>query len=242
MQSHILVVDDDNGIRDLLGKFLSQHGFATFLARDGKEMHVILQKEKIDLIILDIMMPGDDGLTLCRQLRASSSIPIIMLTAITEEIERILGLEMGADDYLGKPFNPRELLARVKAILRRSHCTQESVRQEEVIPRCVSYQFSEWTLNQTTRQLLSPAGEETILSSGEFDLLLNLVKRPQQVLSRDHLLDLTKHRPAGPFDRSVDIQVSRLRHKIEDDPKAPLLIKTVRGGGYVFATSVARVV
>jgi len=188
---HILIVDDDRGIRDLLGKFLHQHGFETSLAKDGDEMRRYLDKKAVDLIILDIMMPGDDGLTICRQLRANSSIPIIMLTAISEEIERIVGLEMGADDYLSKPFNPRELLARVKAILRRSKNGQEAPLSPEKSEHIV-YQFAEWTLDQAERRLASPDSLDITLSTGEFELLLAFVQRPQQVLSRDTLLDLTK--------------------------------------------------
>jgi two-component system OmpR family response regulator len=236
---NILVVDDDRGIRDLLGKFLRQHGFQISLARDGREMKIHLQNTTFDLVILDIMMPGEDGLSLCRQLRAESQIPIIMLTAVSEEVERILGLEMGADDYLGKPFNPRELLARVRAILRRAghglNGEEHPVKSLHII-----YRFDNWELDQTTRRLISPESLEVTLSSGEFDLLLALLRAPQQVLSRDTLLDLTKNRLATPFDRSIDIQISRLRHKIEKDHGKPSIIKTVRGGGYVLAVPVTR--
>jgi two-component system OmpR family response regulator len=235
----ILIVDDDHDIRDLLGKFLQQHGFNTLLAQDGIEMFDRLLQNPVDLIILDIMMPGDDGLTLCRKLRSESSIPIIMLTAIGEEIDRIVGLEMGADDYISKPFNPRELLARIKAILRRSNA-HAITKEDEITTVHTLYHFSEWQLNLTTRILLSPEKSDTTLSSGEFDLLLAFLERPQQILSRDALLDLTKNRSAGPFDRSIDIQISRLRHKVEENPKMPRLIKTVRGGGYVLSTSVKR--
>jgi two-component system, OmpR family, response regulator len=234
-QQTILVVDDDHGIRDLLGRFFRQHGYTALLAKDGVEMLAHLEKQSADLIILDIMMPGDDGITLCRKLRAKSQVPIIMLTAISEEIERILGLEMGADDYLSKPFNPRELLARIKAILRRSGATEESTEQAHV-----KYRFQSWLLDKTARQLKSPDQVEISLSSGEYMLLLSLLERPQQVLSRDRLLDLTRSRSAAPFDRSIDIQISRLRSKIEEDPKNPQLIKTVRGGGYILATAVER--
>lgn len=233
---HILIVDDDRGIRDLLGKFLRQYGFQTSLAKNGDEMRLHLARQSFDLIILDIMMPGDDGLTLCRQLRSNSNIPIIMLTAIGEEIDRILGLEMGADDYLGKPFNPRELLARAKAILRRaqnSDHVQLTTNSEHSV-----YEFAGWRLNQAERRLTSQDNVEITLSTGEYELLLAFAQRPQQVLSRDRLLDLTKNRPAGPYDRSIDIQISRLRHKIEQDQKNPQLIKTIRGGGYVLATGV----
>ena len=234
----ILIVDDDKGIRDLLGKFLQKHGFQSLLAKNGEEMADALQNHSIDLIILDIMMPGEDGMTLCRQLRAQSNIPIIMLTAISEEVDRILGLEMGADDYLSKPFNPRELLARVKAILRRSSQAQTI---DEAKPSDHTYfRFADWTLDKTARRLTSPDNLEISLSSGEYTLLLAFLERPQQVLSRDHLLDLTKNRMAGPYDRSIDIQISRLRHKIEEDHKNPSLLKTVRGGGYVLTIAVER--
>lgn len=234
---HILVVDDDQVIRDLLGKFLYQHGFQTSLAKNGEEMHAFLKKQTVDLIILDIMMPGDDGLTLCRQLRSTSTIPIIMLTAIGEEVERILGLEMGADDYISKPFNPRELLARAKAVLRRSQNNQaRSLATAD--SNGVVYQFATWKLDLVKRRLTSPDNLEITLSSGEYELLVAFLQRPKQVLSRDTLLDLTKNRSAGPFDRSIDIQISRLRHKIEVNHKNPQLIKTVRGGGYVLATDV----
>ncbi len=237
MAQHILIVDDDRGIRDLLGKFLHQHGFQTSLAKDGEEMHVLLSKNTVDLIILDIMLPGEDGLTLCRNLRTASSIPILMLTAISEDIDRILGLEMGADDYISKPFNPRELLARARAVLRR---TQSMVAENTPIKEQCAYHFADWILDTVERRLTSPDNLEITLSTGEFDLLCALVQRPHQVLSRDTLLDLTKNRLAGPFDRSIDIQISRLRHKIEQDQKNPQIIKTVRGGGYVLATEVQR--
>lgn len=233
---HILVVDDDEGIRDLLGKFLSQHGFQISLAKDGEAMKALLKTREVDLIILDIMMPGEDGMTLCRQLRATSEIPILMLTAISEEVDRILGLEMGADDFLSKPFNPRELLARVKAILRRSQASGGKANTQ-----CTGYRFTGWELDRTTRRLFSPEKLEITLSGGEYNLLLAFLERPQKVLSRDELLDLTRNRSAGPYDRSIDIQVSRLRHKIEEDHKKPALIKTVRGGGYVLASAVEEV-
>lgn len=238
-QQHILIVDDDRGIRDELARFLRQHGFAVSLAEHGDAMRALLEKETFDLIILDVMMPGDDGMVLCRELRASSSVPIIMLTAVSEEIERIIGLEMGADDYLNKPFNPRELLARIKAILRRSGFTAQDQQQVSDQTR-TRYCFSGWKLDRATRRLVSPDACEISLSSGEFDLLVALLERPQIVLSRDQLLDITKNREAGPYDRSIDIQVSRLRQKIEIDHKKPQIIKTVRGGGYVLATSVER--
>lgn len=237
----LLVVDDDIDIRDLLGKFLSQHGFDVILASGGEEMFAQLKQHTIDAIILDLMMPGDDGLSLCKKIRANSDVPIIMLTAVGEEIDRIIGLEMGADDYLPKPFNPRELLARIKAVLRRKN-TNSSFSAEETAfnQQHVIYQFKGWQLVQTSRELFSPDNIEISISGGEFDLLLTLVEHPQHVLSRDQLLDLTRNRQSGPFDRSIDIQISRLRRKIEEDPKNPTIIKTVRGGGYVFSCIVTK--
>lgn len=234
-KDHILVVDDDKGIRDVLGEFLIQQEYEVSLARDGDEMKTILKKESIDLIVLDIMMPGEDGLQICRQLRASSSIPIIMLTAIGEEMDRILGLEMGADDYLSKPFNPRELLARIRGILRRSG-GKADLHTEPVLHN--QYKFLGWRLDRTARKLYSPENLEISLSSGEYNLLIVFLERPQMVLSRDYLLDLTKNRSALPYDRSIDIQISRLRQKIEPDQKNPSILKTVRGGGYVLACDV----
>jgi len=230
----ILVVDDDHAICDLLGRFFREHGYDTLLANNGSEMMAHMEKRPVHLIVLDIMMPGDDGMTLCRKLRATSKIPIIMLTAISEEIERILGLEMGADDYLSKPFNPRELLARVKAILRRSG-PNDAEDNDHVVLR-----FQGWELDTTARQLKSPDNLEISLSSGEYMLLLAFLERPQNVLSRDRLLDLTRNRMAAPFDRSIDIQISRLRSKIDVDPKNPQIIKTIRGGGYILTTAVER--
>lgn len=235
-EPQILIVDDDKGIRELLSQFLQRHGFKTFEAKNGEQMRANLQSHEIDLIILDVMLPGEDGMSLCKSLRQSSQIPIIMLTAITEEVEHILGLEMGADDFISKPFNPRTLLARIKAILRRANPDTS----EEVEVKHRYYDFSSWCLDTVSRRLISPEELDISLSSGEYALLRAFVERPQQVLSRDFLLDLTKHREAGPYDRSIDIQISRLRHKIEQDPKVPQLIKTVRGGGYVLATTVKR--
>lgn len=233
---HVLVVDDDREIRDLLGRFLTKHGYRVTAVGDGKEMRRALADWNIDLVVLDLMLPGEDGLSLCRDLRAKSQIPVIMLTMMGEETDRIVGLEMGADDYLPKPFNPRELLARMKAVLRRAHCapaTPAGVRRQV-------YRFAGWTLDLGLRRLQSPRGLVADLSSGEYDLLVAFVERPQRVLTRDQLLDLTHGRAETPFDRSVDMQVSRLRQKIEADPKEPGLIKTVRGGGYLFTAVVER--
>ncbi len=231
---HILVVDDDREIRDLLARFLRRHGFRVETAADGKAMFAALAAGRFDLVVLDLMLPGEDGLSLCRRVRAGSDLPIVMLTAIGEDTDRIVGLEMGADDYLAKPFNPRELLARIRAVLRRA----PEVRRGADADRSRKLEFHGWTLDTGRRSLHAHDGALVDLTGGEFDLLLALVEHPGRVLNRDQLLDLTRGREAGPFDRSVDVQVSRLRRKIEDDPKQPALIKTVRGGGYVFAGAV----
>ena len=197
-------------------------------------MQRALENGRIDLVVLDLMLPGEDGLALCRRLRARSSIPVIMLTAMGEDIDRIVGLEVGADDYLPKPFNPRELLARIKAVLRRA---ERGLGGSPNVPDLV-YRFSGWTLDIASRQLLSPDNAEVALTTGEFELLRALVEHPQRVLSREQLLDLTRGVDAAPFDRSIDVQVSRIRRKIESDPDKPALIKTVRSVGYTFAVAV----
>ena len=231
---HLLVVDDDREIRDLLARFLRKHGYRIETAADGREMFAALGAGRFDLLVLDLMLPGEDGLSLCRRVRADSDLPIIMLTAVGEDTDRIVGLEMGADDYLAKPFNPRELLARIRAVLRRANET----RRRPAGDRSGRFEFQGWTLDAARRCLHAPDGAPVDLTAGEFGLLLALVEHPGRVLTRDQLLDLTRGREAGPFDRSVDIQVSRLRRKIEDDSKRPTLIKTVRSGGYVFAGTV----
>ena len=241
-QPHLLVVDDDREIRTLISQFLTKHGYRVSSARDGAEMMRVLETARIDLIVLDLMLPGEDGLALCRRLRgqsgAAGAIPIIMLTAMGEETDRIIGLEMGADDYLAKPFNPRELLARAKAVLRRSGGLPVGNSAE---PAGRVLGFDGWRLDVAKRELWSPADVLVQLSAGEFDLLVAFAEHPQRVLNRDQLLDLARGRTAAPFDRSVDVQVSRLRRKIEPDPKEPTLIKTVRSGGYIF-TPVVRAV
>jgi two-component system OmpR family response regulator len=232
---HVLVVDDDRGIRDLVAKFLTRHGCRVITVADGKEMRRALADRRVDLVILDLMLPGEDGLSLCRRLRAESDLPVIMLTAMREDIDRILGLEIGADDYLPKPFNPRELLARIRAVLRRTGGVARPHGEQKATLR-----FAGWRLEPGARRLVGPDGREAGLTGGEFDLLLAFAGRPGRVLSRDQLLDLTRGREAAPFDRSVDSQVSRLRRKIEPDPSRPALIKTVRSGGYVFTPVVER--
>ena len=238
---HILIVDDDGEIRTLLGRYLEKNGLRTTAVADGRAMWQALDRAAFDLIVLDLMLPGDDGLTLCRTLRTRSDIPVIMLTARGEETDRIVGLEMGADDYLPKPFNPRELVARIKAVLRRADRPSGGLAggsmpqdQGEILI------FAGWRLDIGARRLTTPDGVLVPLSAGEFGLLAAFASHPQRVLSRDHLLDLARGREAQPFDRSIDVQVSRLRRKIEEDPGNPQLISTVRGGGYMFTPSVER--
>ncbi|MEG3618694.1 response regulator [Magnetovibrio sp. PR-2] len=231
-EPHILIVDDNREIRDLLSRFLIKEDYRTSVAQDGREMRKILKDGSIDLIILDLMLPGEDGLSLCRELRVESNIPVIMLTAKGEEIDRIVGLEMGADDYIAKPFNTRELLARMKAVLRR---TQSISKSEELAD---TYHFVGWTFNTTKRELTSADNVVVPLSTGEYNLLSVFVERPKHVLNREQLMDLTRGRSYDAFDRSIDTQVSRLRRKIEVDAKNPELVKTVWGGGYVFTPDV----
>ena len=233
---HILVVDDDREICSLVSQFLSRHQLRVTTARDGAEMMKIMEAARIDLVVLDVMLPGEDGLSLCRKLRADSATPVIMLTAMGEDIDRIVGLEMGADDYLPKPFNPRELLARIKAVLRRTEALPPATTEMPTGGKVLS--FGGWRLDLAKRELKTTEDELVVLSSGEFDLLQAFAEHPQRVLTRDQLLDLARGRAASLFDRSVDIQVMRLRRKIEADPKDPQLIKTVRSGGYMFTPSV----
>jgi len=235
-EPHILVVDDDREIRNLVAQFLKRHGFRVDTAADGGAMFRMLEGGRFDLLVLDLMLPGEDGLSLCRRLRADSNLPVIMLTAMGEEADRIVGLEMGADDYLPKPFSPRELLARIRSVLRRaSRAPGEAVGSAGNV-----FEFSGYVLNLARRELYRPGGALVPLTDGEFDLLAAFVAHPRRILDRDQLLDLTKGRAAIPFDRSVDVQLSRLRRKIEVDPKNPELIKTVRGGCYIFTSEVAQ--
>ena len=237
--AHILVVDDDPEIRDLLSRFLAKHGYRVSTSGDGRAMRKALAEAAIDLVILDVMLPGEDGLSLCRELRASSSVPIVMLTAVGEDVDRIVGLEMGADDYVPKPFNPRELLARIRAVLRRTGASVGGLSGSRPAEAAV-LSFAGWRLDLGRRELTSSDGTLVPLSAGEHGLLAALALHPQRVLSRDQLLDLARGRGANAFDRSIDVQISRLRRKIEDDPHEPALIRTVRSGGYMFAAEVRR--
>ena len=233
---HILVVDDHREVRDLVSRALAKDGFRVSTAADGRAMRKVLADSRIDLILLDLMLPGEDGLSLCRALRAESKTPIIMLTAKGEEVDRVIGLEMGADDYLAKPFGSRELIARIRAVLRRSQDKTEAAPDRR--PR--RYRFDRWRLDTGARELLREDGITVPLSTGEYDLLIVLAERPQRVLSRDQLLDLARGRAANPLDRSIDTQVSRLRKKLELDPSDPKIVKTVWGGGYMFTPAVSR--
>ncbi len=233
---HILVIDDDREIRDLLARFLERNRFRVTAARDGREARRAWPLGHYQLVVLDLMLPGEGGLELARWLRSQSDIPIVMLTAMGEETDRIIGLELGADDYVPKPFNPRELLARIRAVLRRT--TERA--EKKVEPASKAVRFSGWTLEPARRRLLNPDGAEVALTGGEYDLLVALLERANRVLNRDMLLDLLRGRQAGPFDRAIDVAISRLRRKLEDDGRHAQLIKTVRGGGYVLAAEIER--
>jgi two-component system, OmpR family, response regulator len=232
--AHILVVDDQKEICEVVQEYLSGEGYRVSVAHDGQGMRRVMQQSHVDLVILDLMLPGEDGLTLARSLRDESGVGIIILTGRGETVDRIIGLEMGADDYLPKPFHLRELLARVKSVLRR---VQSRGTTKPAHTRSKA-KFAGWNLDLLTRELMSPVGAEVRLTTGEFDLLAAFVNHPNQVLSRDRLLDLARNREAGPFDRTIDVQVGRLRRKLEDDPERPTMIKTVRGTGYIFTPQV----
>lgn len=231
---HIALVDDHRDIRDLVSRYLTQHGYRVSVAENGVALRRLLERSAPDLVVLDIMMPGEDGLSVCRHLRSTTNLPIIFLTAMAEETERIIGLEIGADDYLTKPFNPRELLARIKAVLRRVN----SLPPQRDKLKAKSLRFDRWLLNVGRRELVNAEGVGVPLSTAEFRLLKAFLDHAGLVLSRDQLLDITAGRAAEIFDRSIDNQVSRLRKKIELDPKTPILIRTHWGGGYSFTAEV----
>jgi two-component system, OmpR family, response regulator len=232
---HILVVDDQKEICEVVQQYLSSEGYRVSVANDGGGMRRVMDGAEVDLVILDLMLPGEDGLTLARQLREESTVGIIILTGRGETVDRIIGLEMGADDYLPKPFHLRELLARVKSVLRRASSRAQKEKPSGARARA---RFAGWHLDLSTRELVSPDGGEVRLTTGEFDLLAAFVNNANQVLSRDRLLDLARNREAGPFDRTIDVQVGRLRRKLEPDPQKPTMIKTVRGTGYIFTPTV----
>lgn len=234
--AQILVVDDDREISTLLAEYLEKNGYKALIAGDGKAMWKTLEDTRIDLIVLDLNLPGEDGLTLCRSLRTRSNIPVIMLTARGEPLDRILGLEMGADDYLPKPFEPRELFARIRSVLRRTQALPPSMQTSEPL----QMRFAGWTMDFTARHLINPEGVIVALSGAEFRLLKIFLEHANRVLSRDQLLNMTQGRDADPFDRSIDLQISRLRQKLGEDARSPQIIKTVRNEGYVLATQVAK--
>ena len=231
---HILVVDDEREIREPLAKYLTRNGLRASVAAGGTEARAALKTGAIDLVVLDIMMPGEDGLSLCRHLRETTDIPVILLTAMAEDTDRVVGLEIGADDYLTKPFNPRELLARIRAVLRRATAVPR-LREATETRRL---KFDRWLLDMDRRELIGDDGVAAPLSTAEFKLLAVFLRRPRIVLSREQLLDLTSGRGWEVFDRTIDNQISRLRRKIEADPKSPMLVKTVWGGGYMFTADV----
>ena len=235
VEAHILVVDDDAQIRQLAAKLLREHGYRASVARDGREMWLALDTAGVDLVILDVMLPGSNGLDLCREIRSRSALPVIMLTALGSDTDRIVGLEIGADDYLAKPFNPRELLARISAVLRRTRSVGgASAKGSHLL------QFDGWSLDTRRRELTNPQGAVVDLSTGEYDMLLNFLEFPQRALTRDQLMDGAKHRTATWFDRAIDIQVSRLRKKLDVSEDGQAMIKTIRGTGYMFVPAVTR--
>jgi two-component system OmpR family response regulator len=233
MASHILIVDDDPEIRTLLGEYLERNGMRVSLLPDGRDLAQVVRERAIDLVVLDVMLPGADGLTLCRDLRASCRVPVLMLSARGEEVDRILGLEMGADDYLAKPFSPRELLARSRAILNRS-------RSQEAPDDIAAYRFADCELDVTRRSVVRRDGAEMPLSGAEFTLLAIFLARPNRILSRDLLVELTQHREAPPYDRSIDVRISRLRQVLAD-VQQPRLLQTIYGRGYMLAAKVEAV-
>lgn len=231
----VLVVDDDQAIRELLAEYLSKNNFEVITAHDGKEMDEKLLEHRPDLIILDIMLPGDDGFVLCQRIRQSSNVPIIMLTANSDEMDRILGLEIGADDYIGKPFSPRELLARIKALLRRTQFVKESLKSPEKT-RYLS--FANWKLDNQQHNLLDENNQITPLTGADFQLLTLFIDNPNSAISRDQISQALHGRDAFANERGIDVHLSRLRQCLGDDAKAPKIIKTVRGAGYVFIAEV----
>src|SRR5258705_6344005 len=234
---HLLLVDDDEDILSLLTNFFRKHSHVVSVAQNGAAMFAALEKQPIDLVILDVMLQQEDGFDLCRRLRAQSVVPVIMLTAMADHTDRVVGLELGADDYLTKPFDQRELLARVKAVLRRTAVSGALAGPAETRPALC---FANWRLDVTRRELRAANNTLVVLSGGEFDLLLAFAEHPQRVLTRDQLLDLSRGAAHGAYDRSIDVQVSRLRYKLEADPKSPSLIRTVRNGGYQFLSELSR--
>ena len=237
-QTHVLAVDDDAAVRDLIGEYLRENELRVTCVASGKELVDVMARETVDLVVLDVRLPGEDGMQIARKLRDASAIPILMLTGRAEEADRVMGLELGADDYLTKPFSPRELLARIRALLRRARA-QATVA--DAIAAVRAYRFGGWELNIGLRKLKNPKGEAVELTNGEFRILAAFLSAPQRVLSRDQLLELSRVHSAEVYDRAIDLQILRLRRKIEVDPAHPQFITTERGAGYVFAAPVQTV-
>ncbi|NTF52799.1 response regulator transcription factor [Agrobacterium rhizogenes] len=233
-QTHILIVEDDPELANMLVELVKGNGFEAKSAASGIEMDRLLERDQFDLIVLDGMLPGEDGFSICRRLRSSHSIPILMLTALREDIDRILGLELGADDYVTKPFNSRELVARIKSILRRSSFAHQAE------PNIAPMMFAGWRIDPNSRRLQDPDGVQISMTTAEFDLLLAFCSNPNRVLTREQLLSMTHAGSAGPVERSIDAHISRVRQKIEPNVRDPVFIKTVRLGGYLFASEVER--
>jgi DNA-binding response OmpR family regulator len=234
-QAHILVLDDDPAVRQLVTDYLDENELKVTAVATGKALAAAMANETIDLVVLDLRLPGEDGMQIARKLRDESAVPILILTGRAEEADRVMGLELGADDYLTKPFSPRELLARIRALLRRARA-QATVA--DAIATVRAYRFSGWELNIGLRKLKNPDGQSIDLTKGEFSLLTAFLSAPQRVLARDQLLDLSRLHNAEVYDRSIDIQILRLRRKIEADPTQPQFIKTERGAGYIFSVPV----
>ena len=233
-QPHILVVDDEPAIGDLIRNYLTRHGFRVSVVTNGEAMHQAMSECKPDLVLLDLGLPGEDGLTLTRHLRAQSNVGVIIVTGSGESVDRIVSLELGADDFVSKPFDLRELLARIRSVLRRTgtaHTEPEAARSREI-------RFAGWRLDPQSRRLFGSDGSEVVITTGDFELLSLFTQHPNKVLSRDQLLQATRNRDAGPYDRAIDMQIARLRRKIELDPENPILIKSVRGAGYIFTAAV----
>ncbi len=235
VQPHVLALDDDASIRSLIAEYLSHNDLRVTTVSSGRELAAAMARETVDLVVLDLRLPGEDGMQIARKLRAESAIPILMLTGRVDEADRVMGLELGADDYLTKPFSPRELLARIRALLRRA---QSNATVADAIAKVRAYRFGGWELNIGLRRLKSTDGKTLDLTNGEFSLLTAFLSAPQRVLTRDQLLDLSRLHNAEVYDRSIDVQILRLRRKIEPDPANPTYIRTERGAGYVFNAAV----
>lgn len=237
VQETLLVVDDEEDIRDLLEGYLTGQGYHVLTAGDGAEMRRQMAATAVDLVLVDLGLPGEDGLRLTRYLREHTAVAVIIVTGKGEAVDRVVGLEVGADDYVAKPFDLRELLARIRSVLRRARPVQHAA---DSMPTPEAVRFTGWQFDLGGRRLTAPGGGEVLLTTGEFELLAAFVRSPNRVLSRDHLLEATRNREAGPFDRAIDVQVGRLRKKLESDPANPQLIKAVRGAGYIFTAVVER--